>query len=351
MANMKEIARMAGVSLGTVSHVLNDSAGVRQTLRDRVLEAVQAAGYQPSQLARGLRRVKTNMIGMIIPDITNPFFPAVVRGAEDVAFSNGYRLILCNTDNDHSKELVHLNELRTYLPAGLIVIPSNFSDLTAQAESYRRAGTGVVCVDRLPKNWSGDTVTANNEEGAYNATCCLLKLGHTKLATITGPLHLTNAKERLSGFKRAMREARLHLAPEYVQETTFDKQGGYAKTLILMRLIPRPTAIFAGNDMIAFGSLLAVREAGLRCPEDISLMGFDDLDLAETSNPSLSSVSQSGYQLGTAAARILLDRLDGDKGPAKHLVLETALKIRNSVAAPPVEARPEGHRRRDRSKS
>lgn len=350
MANMKEIARMAGVSLGTVSHVLNDSAGVRQALRERVLEAVQSAGYQPSQLARGLRRDKTNMIGMIIPDITNPFFPAVVRGAEDIAFSNGYRLILCNTDNDHSKEMVHLNELRTYLPAGLIVIPSNFSDLTTQAESYRRAGTGVVCIDRLPKNWSGDTVTADNEEGAYNATRCLLQMGHTNLATIPGPLHLTNAQERLAGFKRAMREARLTLAPEYVQETTFDKQGGYAKTLILLRLIPRPTAIFAGNDMIALGALLAVREAGLRCPEDISLMGFDDLDIAETTNPSLSSVSQSGYQLGTAAARILLDRLEGDKGPAKHLVLKTTLKLRNSVAAPLGSARKPAVKRSKRSR-
>jgi LacI family transcriptional regulator len=335
MANMNDIAKMARVSLGTVSHVLNNSARVREPMRQRVLEAVQAAGYQPSQLARGLRRVKSNMIGMIIPDITNPFFPAVVRGAEDVAFSNGYRLILCNTDNDHSKELVHLNELRTYLPAGLIVIPSNFSDLTAQAESYRRAGTGVVCIDRLPKNWGGDSVTADNEEGAYNATRCLLELGHTKLATITGPLHLTNAKERLNGFKRAMREAKLYLAPEFVQETTFDKQGGHSKTLILLRLIPRPTAIFAGNDMIALGALLAIREAGLRCPEEISLVGFDDLDLAETTNPSLSSVSQSGYQLGTTAARILLDRLGGDQGPAKHLVLETFLKLRHSVAAPP----------------
>src|SRR5579862_4494113 len=281
MANMKEIARMAGVSLGTVSHVLNNSATVREPARKRVLEAVQAVGYQPSQLARGLRRDKTNVIGMVIPDITNPFFPGVVRGAEDIAFSNGYRLVLCNTDNDHAKELVHLRELRTYLPAGLIVIPSNFSDLTTQVESYRRAGTGVVCVDRLPRNWSGDSVTADNEAGAYNATRHLLQLGHTRLATITGPLHFTNAKERLSGFKRAMKEAKLHLSPEYVQETTFDKHGGHAKTLILLRLIPRPTAIFAGNDLIALGALLAVREAGLRCPEDISIMGFDDLDLAE----------------------------------------------------------------------
>jgi DNA-binding LacI/PurR family transcriptional regulator len=337
MANMKDIARIARVSLGTVSHVLNETAAVREPMRQRVLQAVQAAGYQPSELARGLRRDKTNMIGMIIPDITNPFFPGVVRGAEDIAFSSGYRLILCNTDNDHSKELIHLNELRTSLPAGLIVIPSNFSDLTTQAESYRRAGTGVVCIDRLPKNWSGDSVTADNEAGAYNATCHLIQLGHTRLATITGPLHLTNAEERLRGFKRAMKEARLHLSPEYAQETSFDKQGGYGKTLVLLRLIPRPTAIFAGNDMIALGALLAIREAGLGCPEEISIIGFDDLDLAETTNPSLSSVSQSGYQLGTTAARLLLDRRAGDSSPAKHIVLETSLTLRHSVA-PPREA-------------
>jgi LacI family transcriptional regulator len=337
MANMKDIAKIARVSLGTVSHVLNNSARVREPLRKRVLDAVQAAEYQPSQLARGLRRDKTNVIGMIIPDITNPFFPAVVRGAEDVAFSNGYRLILCNTDNDHSKELVHLTELRTYLPAGLIVIPSNFSDLTAQAESYRRAGTGVVCVDRLPRNWAGDSVTANNEEGSKLATRHLIHLGHKRLAMIVGPQHLTNAKDRLNGFKKAIREAKLQVAPEYIQETTFDKQGGYVKATLLLRLIPRPTAIFAGNDMIALGALRAMHEAGLRCPDDVSLMGFDDLDIAESTNPSLSSVSQSGYQLGTTAAGILLDRLQGDKGPAKHFILDTALKLRDSVAAPPAE--------------
>jgi DNA-binding LacI/PurR family transcriptional regulator len=334
LANMNDIAKMARVSLGTVSHVLNNSAVVHESLRKRVLDAVKATGYQPSQLARGLRRVKTNVIGMIIPDITNPFFPAVVRGAEDVAFSNGHRLILCNTDNDHSKELAHLNELRTYLPAGLIVIPSNFSDLTAQAESYRQSGTGVVCIDRLPKDWIGDTVTADNEGGAYNATRYLLRMQHTRLAAITGPMHLTNANQRLGGFKRALKEAKLHIAPDYVQKTTFDKQGGYSKTLVLLRLIPRPTAIFAGNDMIALGALLAIREAGLGCPQDISIMGFDDLDLAEMTNPALSSVSQSGYQLGTTAARILLDRIQGDTGPAKHFVLETSLKLRDSIAPP-----------------
>ena len=338
MANMKEIAKIAGVSLGTVSHVLNGSAAVREPLRKRVMDAVDALGYQPSQLARGLRRDKTNMIGMIIPDVTNPFFPAVVRGAEDVAFENGHRLVLCNTDNDHSKEIAHLNELRTYLPSGLIVIPSNFSDLTAQAESYRRSGTAVVCVDRLPKDWNGDSVTANNEHGAYEATNYVLRQGHKRLAIITGPRHLTNAQERLKGFRRALDENRISISPEYIQETTFDQHGGHAKTRLLLRMIPRPTVICAGNDMIAFGALLAFREAGLHCPDDISLIGFDNLDLAEMTSPPLTSVSQPGYQMGSTAARLLIERVHGDHGPARHVVIETALKIRESVA-PPLDLR------------
>lgn len=338
MPNMKQIADMAGVSLGTVSHVLNDSARVREPLRQRVLEAVEKLGYQPSQLARGLRKDKTNMFGMVIPDVTNPFFPAVVRGAEDTAFSNGYRLVLCNTDNDHAKELAHLNELRTYLPSGLIVIPSSFSDLTVQAERYRRAGTAVVCVDRLPKKWNGDSVTVANEEGAYTATRHLVQVGHSRLAAIVGPLHLTNSQERLAGFRRALAEAKLAVAPEYIQETTFDRSGGHAKAKLILRMLPRPTAIFAGNDMIALGVIQAIRELNLHCPGEISVMGFDDLDFAELISPSLSSVSQSGYQLGATAARILLDRMAGDDGPPKQSVLETQLKIRESVA-PPTEGK------------
>lgn len=335
MPNMKQIAQAAGVSLGTVSNVLNGSAIVSEALRRRVLETVQVLGYQPSQLARGLRRDKTNMIGMIIPDVTNPFFPAVVRGAEDIAFSNGYRLVLCNTDNDHSKELTHLNELRTYLPSGLIVIPSNFSDLTKQAESYHRSGAAVVCVDRLPKRWQGDSVTVANEEGAYAATQYLIKLGHRRIAVITGPLHFTNAEQRVRGFRRAMKEAALTVAPEYLQESSFDLSGGHSKALLLLRMLPRPTAIFAGNDMIAMGVIQTIHELGLHCPNEVSVIGFDDLEFAALISPPLTSVFQPGYQLGATAARILLDRVQGNDGPARHVVLPTEIRIRESVAPPP----------------
>jgi LacI family transcriptional regulator len=342
MANMKQIAQRAGVSLGTVSHVLNGTARVREPLRQRVLDAVQAAGYQPNQLARGLRRDKTNILAMIIPDIANPFFPGVVRGSEDVAFANGYRLVLCNSDNDHAKELVQLNALQTYLPSGLIVIPSNLSDLSAQSQSYRKAGAAVVCIDRLPRNWSGDSVTIDNADGADQATSYLIKLGHRHLAAITGPLHLTNARDRLKGFKRALLRAGLQAAPGYLQETTFDRAGGYAKAKILMRMLPRPTAILACNDMIALGALLAIREEKLRCPEDISLIGFDGLDLTEVTTPQLSSVYQSAYQLGATAAQLALDRIADMTRPRRQIVLQTELKIRESVAAPPQAERPFG---------
>jgi len=334
MANMKQIARMARVSLGTVSNVLNGTARVREPLRLRVEEAVQAVGYQPSALARGLRRDKTTIIGMVIPDVTNPFFPAVVRGAEDVAFANGYRLVLCNTDNDHVKELAHLNELRTFLPSGLIVIPSDFSDLTKQAESYHKSGAAVVCVDRLPKRWQGDSVTVANESGAHAVTRHLIHLGHERIAIITGPLHLTNSEQRLRGFRRAMAEAGFAVAPEYVKEATFDVSGGRAKALLLLRMLPRPTAIFAANDMIAMGVIEAMHDLGLKCPEDLSLAGFDDLEFAALLNPSLTSVFQPGYQLGATAARILLARVNGDDDPAKHIVLQTELRVRASVAPP-----------------
>lgn len=334
MATMKQIARIANVSLGTVSNVLNHTAEVREPLRARVMEAVKDLGYQPSELARGLRLDKTNTIGMIIPDLANPFFPAVVRGAEDVAFSNGYRLMLCHTDNDHTKELAYLNALRAYLPAGLIVIPSSFSDLTVQAESYRKAGAAVVCVDRLPRDWKGDSVTVANEKGAYNATHLLIRMRHRHVAVITGPLHLTNAQDRVAGFQRALKEARIAIPPDFIQETTFERQGGYTKGLLLLRMLPRPTAIFATNDMIALGVLDAIKEIGLRCPEDVSVVGFDNMSFVELTSPPLTSVHQPGYQLGTTAARILLDRVSGDESPAKHCVLPTEVKVRASVAEP-----------------
>lgn len=332
---MRQIAERAEVSIGTVSHVINETAKVREKLRLRVLEAIRSLGYQPSQLARGLRRNQTSMLGMIIPDITNPFFPAVVRGVEDVAYKRSLRVVLCNTDNDPRKELSYLNELRSYRPAGLLVIPAAESEITPHLKSLAAAGPPVVCLDRRPKGWMGDVVSVANEVGAYRATQHLLNMGHRQLAVITGPLHLTNAAERLRGFKRALAEARIAIEPEYIQEARFERNSGYEAAMRLLRMLPRPTAIFASNDMMALGVLLAARETNFHCPEELSIVGFDNLDFSEFTAPALTSVHQPGYQLGTTGARLLLERIDGLKQKPKRIVLQTELRTRSSVGPPP----------------
>ncbi len=327
---VRDIAKHAGVSVGTVSHVINENAPVRERLRRRVLHAIESLGYTPSQLARGLRRNQTRIIGMIIPDITNPFFPAVVRGAEDVAYQNSYQLVLCNADNDPAKERAYLHELRGYRIAGLLLIPSVNSQVDPKADLPRSCP--VVCLDRRPAGWQGDTVTVDNVAGARAATEHMLAMGHRHVAAITGNMQLMNAKARLEGFRSALKRAAVEIDPEYIQESRFDRLSGYEKTRTLLQLRPRPTALFASNDLIALGALAALREAGLRCPEDVSVVGFDDLDFAEFIHPALTTVAQPGYQMGAKGASMLLKRLAGAASAPQHVVLPTELKIRHSVA-------------------
>jgi LacI family transcriptional regulator len=350
MATIKEIAKAAGVSIGTVSNVLNGLATVREHARKRVLEAVEELGYQPSMLGRALRKEKTNMIVMIVPDITNPFFPAAVRGAEDVAFQNGYRLVLCNSDNDSSKEATYIREMQTYRPSGLIIVPADLSQSLQGAKGYVKAGTGVVYVDRIPPKWHGDSVTSAHEEGAYAATRHLIELGHERIATITGPLTATSAIARLAGFRRAMKTARLRVPANYVQEAEFNMHAGHAKATILLGTVPRPTAIFAGNDLIALGALAAIREAKLQCPRDVSLVGFDNLDETDVTEPTLTTVDQPAYQLGAQAAQAVIERASRKIGVSRHIVLSSELRVKGSTAPPSDKAksRSRSRARRDR---
>ncbi|HEY2468145.1 MAG TPA: LacI family DNA-binding transcriptional regulator [Terracidiphilus sp.] len=328
--NMHDIAKRAKVSLGTVSHVVNGSVAVREPLRQRVLKAIQELGYQPSQLARGLRRDYTNMIGMIIPDITNPFFPALVRAAEDVAFTHQFRMVLCNSDNNPEKEASYWSEMQSYLPAGLLLIPAVGSNLHEQPLRNGRV-TPTVCIDRKPVGWKGDVVRADNEGGSYAATRHLIDQGHHQIATVTGSPDVGTAKERLRGYRRAMKEAGLTVPPNYIEKGNFDRSSGFEAGLRLLRPATRPTAIFAGNDMMAMGVLLALRELGLHCPEDVSVVGFDNLDATELLQPSLTTVAQSAYRMGTTAANLLLERISGIKAPPREVVLETELIRRDSV--------------------
>lgn len=324
---MHQIAQQAGVSLGTVSHVVNGTARVREPLRERVLEAIRNLGYEPNELSRGLRLNRTNIIGMIIPDITNPFFPAVVRGVEDVAYKDSYRLILCNTDNNPEKEATYVAQLKSFLPAGILMIPSPGS--TVASNDF---GFPVVCVDRRPQGWTGDFVSVANRTGAYKAARYLIEMGHRRIGILAGPSHLTNAMDRLGGFRQALADAGIPLGPEYVQVAMFDRESGFASTMRLLQLLPRPTAIFATNDLMAMGALLAIREAQLSCPADISVISFDGLDITELTDPALTTIFQPGYQLGYTAARLLRDRMEGKDVGEGVIELETELRVRHSVA-------------------
>jgi LacI family transcriptional regulator len=331
MATVKQIAKLAGVSIGTVSNVLNELPSVREPIRKRVLAVIDSMDYQPSLLGRALRKDKTNMIVMIVPDITNPFFPGVVRGAEDVAFQNGYRLVLCNSDDDGAKESAYLCELRTYRPAGLIIVPADLTKNEGEARAYIHAGCAVVYVDRIPPRWRGDAVTSAHEMGAYQATKHLISLGHERIATITGPMQGTSAVERLAGFQRAMKEARLTVHRQYIQETSFNRAGGFERAEFLLKLRTRPTAIFAANDLIAMGAIKATRKAGLSCPENISIFGFDNLEMDDETTPSLSTVDQFTSELGARAAQIVINRVAGDKSPATRICIPTCLRLRGST--------------------
>jgi DNA-binding LacI/PurR family transcriptional regulator len=326
------VAKHAGVSVGTVSHVLNATMPVKEDLRRRVYESINLLGYKPNKLARGFRRNQTNLLGMVIPDIVNPFFPALVRGAEDGAHQASFNLVLCNTDNDSEKEAQYIEELRDHRMAGVILIPSG--DLKTTGLIKRAGELPIVCLDRRPLYWEGDSVTGDNFKGAQTAAQYLLQLGHRRIAMISGPHQVTNAFERREGFCVALRKHNVAVEPGYIQEGQYNRISGYEKTRILLALRPRPTAILAANDLMAYGALVAIRDAGLNCPKDISLVGFDDLDLSELTDPPLTTVAQPVYQMGAEGVNLLLKRIAGSRSPAVHLKLPTDLKLRHSAESP-----------------
>ena len=332
----KEIAQTAGVSVGTVSHVLNGSAGVSEKLRKRVEDVIRRLDYQPSQLARGLRGRTTVLLGVIIPDITNPYFPNLVRGVEDVAYKEGFRLVLCNADNDAGKELNYFNDLRSFNPAGIIVIPSERSRIGHETAP---ATTQIIFVDRCPSWWNGDAVFADNEDGGYQVGRYLTKMGHKLIAVISGPSHIETARDRVKGFKRALAEAGIRLPAHFIQDAQFNTEGGLKAATQLLSANPRPTAIFASSDTLAVGALEAMRALKLRCPDDVSIVGFDDLDFCQLTEPALTTVFQPGYHIGSLACQLLLDRVRGANHPPERKILTTELRIRNSVcAARPAQA-------------
>lgn len=331
MASIKDVAERAGVSVATVSRVLNHDPRVKAHLRQRVLEAVAELDYHPSRIARGMRNQTVAVIGLIISDIQNPFFTALVRAVEDVAYSHQYTVILCNSDEDPQKEQLYARVLIGERVSGVIIVP------TCQEACHLllKRGLPLVVVDRKLPGVKADSVTLDNTAGAYAATRHLIQLGHTRIGLVSAPLHVSVGLERRLGYEKAMLEAGLPLDETLIRTGDFKETGGYRATKDLLRLDPRPTAIFVVNNLMTTGALQAIHELGLRIPEDLSVVGFDDMPWLSLLTPPLTAVRQPVYEIGRAAAQLLFERINLDTvGPNREIVLQPELIVRGSAAPP-----------------
>ncbi len=337
MYTIHDVARLAGVSIATVSAVINKKGTVSPGLTQRVQKALEALDYQPHRLARSLKVQRTHTIGMVIPDLTNLFFAEVVRGVEDEARGQGYSIILCDSNEDPALELANLNTLHAWRVDGVLLAPCN---VQAGFDSTMRRRFPIVFVDRIVPGFAGPAVITDNFRGAYEAARHLISLGHTRIATIVGRLEFSNAIDRLEGFRKALQEAGLPLHQEYLQQGDFRLESGYRCGKQLLGLDRKPTAIFSCSNSMTLGLMGAINEMGLRCPEDVSILGFDDFDWAANFSPRLTTVAQPTYEIGKQAIQMLLLEMRESGGivpdsKERIIVLNPELRIRNSTAVAP----------------
>lgn len=327
MATIHDVAALAGVSSATVSRVLN-GADVSQELAARVREAVARLDYRPNSVARSLRRRRSAVWGLVISDIENPFFTAMVRGVEDVAQASGFSVVLCNSDESVEKEARYVDVIVDERMAGAIVSPASEqdSDLGALAER----GIPVVTIDRKLERQTVDAVLVDNCLGAELATRHLVTEGWARVACISGPRRTTTGAERLQGYRRALERAGVRAAPELVVEANFKQDGGYEATRSLLRQPSPPDALFVANNLMSLGALEALREAGLAPATDLGVAVFDDMPWATLIQPRLTAVAQPTYEMGKEAARLLCARIQGDGGAPRQVVLAPSLRLRES---------------------
>jgi LacI family transcriptional regulator len=331
------VARLAGVHPSTVSRALHRAdLPLRAETRIKVLAAVERLEYRPSAIARGLRLQRTRTLGMLVPDITNPFFPPIIRGAEEAARERGYELVLCNTDDSPERETASLRLLRERQADGLLMATSRMADATLAA--VRRDRFPFVLVNRGSRVAADLSVEVDNERAAASIIAHLADLGHRRIAHIAGPLSTTTGAERAAGYRAAMKSRGLVTDESLIaMADAYAEPSGYAAALRILRA--SPTAIFAANDLLILGALRAVREAGLRVPQDISLVGVNDIPLAGLIDPPLTTVRVPQREMGEIAARMLVAVLENEPVARRHVLLDTALIVRGSTAAPARAAR------------
>jgi DNA-binding LacI/PurR family transcriptional regulator len=328
---IKDVAERARVSIATVSRVLAGGDGVSGELAKRVRAAVRTLNYHPNRNARNLRAGKIRTVGVVIPNIENPFFTSVVRGIENALQAAGYTLLLGDADEDPVREQLYLSTLRAEGVAGIILAPVD--DKPEGYEELLSTRVPLVAIDLSPGDLSVDLVTVANARGARAAVRHLINLGHTRIGLISGPLHFSTAQERRAGYEQELTAAGLPLGADLVQLGAFREAGGHAAMRALLDLPEPPTAVFVANNLMTLGAIKAIHERGLRIPDDVAIIGFDDMPWADSLQPPLTVVAQPTYELGATAARLLLARLREPERPIRRIVLETALVVRSSCGA------------------
>ena len=330
MSSLTDVAKHSGFSIATVSRVINESDNVTAKTREAVQKSMDELGYVPNRVARRLRQKggHRHLLGLILPDIQNPFYAEIARGIEDVAYANNFAALLCNSDDRLKKEEFYINVMHAETVDGVILSPNQESD-QAVTDLIDR-GMPVVIVDRTLRDVEADTVEVGNFEGAQAAVQHLIKLGHTRIGHISGPESISNSRRRRRGYQQALEEAGITIDPGYIREGDWKQKTGRKLTLDLLNLPTPPTALFVSNNLMAIGALEAIHQQGLKVPNDVALIGFDDLPWAEALDPPLTVVRQPSYKVGQVAAEMLLNRLNHPETPVEVRRLEPELVIRKS---------------------
>ncbi|MGF1722484.1 substrate-binding domain-containing protein [Vibrio kyushuensis] len=330
MATMKDIARLASVSTSTVSHVINKSRYVSEEISERVNKAANELNYAPSALARSLKMNRTKTIGMLVTTSTNPFFGEVVKGVERSCYQEGYNLILCNTEGDSERMKASINTLLQKRVDGVILMCSTLEG--ERIDVFERyPDIPVVVMDWGPMLFTSDKIQDNSLRGGYMAAKYLIESGHKDIGCITGPLIRHQAQMRYEGYKRALNEAGIEINPNWIVEADFECDGGYAAFNTMKAKGALPSAIFVSNDMMAMGVINAANENGIKIPQDVSIIGYDDIHIAKYMTPSLTTIHQPKYRLGKAAIETLLKKLEKESSEAIVVQLEPTLAVRKSV--------------------
>jgi LacI family transcriptional regulator len=327
-ASISDVARESGVSIFTVSAVVNNKSHVGKNLRERVEEAIRKLNYRPNLIARSLIKQKTQTIGMIVPDIVNPFFPMVVRGAEDAAQKQGYNLLLCNSDDSLAKEETAIELLLSKRVDGILLTKAAGEFSPSLRQMIKEMNIPFVLVMRTYPQLTKDAVISDDYQGAYEAVCHLARSGRRRIGLISGPLKISNAKERWRGFRKALDEKKLPYEPDLVVEGDYRIESGFRAGHAL--LSHRPDGIYVANHLMTIGLLKAVDEMGLKCPEDFGLVSFDDYPWLGVFRPRLTTVELPKHQLGSEAAELLIQRIGGDHGKPVLKKLLPELRIRES---------------------